>query len=90
MNAKQSLQENNAEMDRLKAENAKLRQAAKREFELKVSEKGCVSLYGHGGRFPVSLYPEQWDFVLGKAESIAAFIKANSTTLKFKPALVTS
>jgi len=49
------------ELERLRAENAQLKRAANRGVSLKVSEKGGVSVYGLG-RFPVTLYKEQWIF----------------------------
>jgi hypothetical protein len=72
-----------AEMERLKAENAALKAQATRGVSLKVSEKGGVSVYGLG-RFPVTLYKEQWTKLLDLAEDIRAFIKANDAQLKAK------
>ena len=73
-----------AELERLKAENANLKKATKpKELTLKVSQKGAVSLYGMG-RFPVTLYKEQWLKVLGKAEDIKDFIKENDSQLTTK------
>ena len=54
-------------------------------MSLKVSEKGAVSLYGLG-RFPVTLYKEQWLAALDKGDAIRAFIKANDKLLKNKTA----
>jgi hypothetical protein len=51
---------------------------------LKVSEKGGVSVYGLG-RFPVTLYKEQWAKLLGMADEIRAFIKEHESELKTKP-----
>jgi hypothetical protein len=48
-----------------------------------VSEKGAVSLYGIG-RFPVTLYKEQWGKILGMANEIEAFIRDNEHILKTK------
>jgi hypothetical protein len=48
-----------------------------------VSEKGAVSLYGMG-RFPVTLYKEQWLRILGNAPEIEAFIRDNESRLKSK------
>lgn len=67
----------------LKAENEKLKAKANPPLSMKVSEKGAVSLYGLG-RFPVTLYGEQWGKVLDKAEDIKAFIKANERKLATK------
>ncbi|MEA3209051.1 MAG: hypothetical protein QOE70_2108 [Chthoniobacter sp.] len=76
-----------SEIERLRAElaaaNAKLAAKAKPKISLKVSEKGAVSAYGLG-RFPVTLYREQWEAVLDKADDIRAFIAANAARLKTK------
>jgi hypothetical protein len=72
-----------AEIERLKAENDQLKQRASRGLSLKVSEKGAVSLYGIG-RFPVTLYKEQWLKVLGMKSEIEAFILENESQLKAK------
>jgi hypothetical protein len=50
---------------------------------MKVSEKGAVSVYGMG-RFPVTLYKEQWLRLLDMADDIRAFIAANEAHLKTK------
>ena len=73
----------NAELERLRAENAQLKRTANREMSLKVSEKGGVSVYGLG-RFPVTLYKEQWTKLLDMADDIRAFIRANEASLKTK------
>lgn len=73
-----------AELERLRAENEQLKQRAVRGVSLKVSEKGAVSVYGLG-RFPVTLYKEQWTKLLAMAEDITAFIKAHDAELKTKP-----
>lgn len=57
--------------------------SAQRKLTLKVSEKGAVSLYGMG-RFPVTLYAEQWERVLGEAEQIKAFLAINKHLLSVK------
>lgn len=67
----------------LKAENEKLRAKANPPITVKVSAKGAVSVYGLG-RFPVTLYGEQWNRVLDKSEEIRSFIKANATKLATK------
>ena len=72
-----------AELARLKAENAQLKNQRARGVSLKVSEKGGVSVYGLG-RFPVTLYKEQWSKLLDMAEEIRAFIKENESRLKAK------
>lgn len=73
-----------AELERLKAENEQLKTQRGRSGSLKVSEKGGVSVYGLG-RFPVTLYKEQWAKLLGMADEIRAFIKENEDKLKTKP-----
>jgi hypothetical protein len=73
-----------AELERLKAENETLKTRASRAISLKVSEKGGVSLYGLG-RFPVTLYKEQWAKLLDMADEIRAFLKDNDSKLKTKP-----
>ncbi len=72
-----------AELERLRAENERLRQVARRAGVIKVSEKGAVSVYGLG-RFPVTLYPEQWERLLAMADEIRAFIRDNADKLKWK------
>jgi len=73
-----------AELERLRAENATLKARGPRGVSLKVSEKGGVSVYGLG-RFPVTLYKEQWAKLLEMADEIRAFIKAHDSELKAKP-----
>jgi hypothetical protein len=72
-----------AELERLRAENAQLKNKDKGGLTLKVSEKGAVSLYGMG-RFPVTLYKEQSLRVLASASEIEAFIRDNDSRLKSK------
>ena len=72
-----------AELERLKAENEHLKSQRGRSSGLKVSEKGGVSVYGLG-RFPVTLYKEQWLKLLGMADDIRAFIEENAGKLKTK------
>ena len=72
-----------AEIERLRAENDKLKNKGVRGLSLKVSEKGGVSLYGVG-RFPVTLYKEQWRKILDMAPEIEAFMKENDSRLKAK------
>lgn len=57
--------------------------ATERKLTLKVSEKGAVSLYGMG-RFPVTLYGEQWTKLLAHAPTITAFLEANASLLSTK------
>jgi hypothetical protein len=56
---------------------------SKRDLEFKISEKGGVSVYGLG-RFPVTLYYEQWIRVLDIAEKLRAFLEENKSKLKLK------
>ena len=72
-----------AEVERLRAENEKLKNKRVRGLAIKVSEKGAVSLYGIG-RFPVTLYKEQWAKILNMAGEIEAFIRENDHLLKTK------
>jgi hypothetical protein len=72
-----------AELERLREENAKLKSKDSAGLSLKVSEKGAVSLYGMG-RFPVTLYKEQWLRILASAPEIEAFIQENDGKLKTK------
>lgn len=71
------------ELERLRAENERLKNRQTRGVSLKVSEKGGVSVYGLG-RFPVTLYKEQWTRLLEMADDIRAFIKENDAKLKAK------
>lgn len=73
------------ELERLRAQNAALLAtvANKGKVTLKVSEKGCVSVYGLG-RFPVTLYRGQMEKLLGEKENILAFIEANASKLAVK------
>jgi len=73
-----------AELERLKAENEALKQGPKRgSLSLKISEKGALSVYGLG-RFPVTLYKEQWIKLLGIGDEIKSFIESNNDRLKAK------
>jgi hypothetical protein len=72
-----------AEVERLKAENAALKARGGRGVSMKVSEKGGVSVYGLG-RFPVTLYQEQWLKLLDLSDDIRAFIHENEGRLKRK------
>jgi hypothetical protein len=73
-----------AELERLREENERLKNRQNRGVSLKVSEKGGVSVYGLG-RFPVTLYKEQWARLLAVADDIRSFIKENDSKLKAKP-----
>ena len=74
-----------AELERLKAENESLKKkkTATKEISFKVSQKGAVSVYGMG-RFPVTLYKEQWQRLLDKKEELLEFIDENDADLKTK------
>ncbi len=74
-----------AELERLRNENARLKGQPVRGLSLKVSEKGALSVYGLG-RFPVTLYKEQWQKLLEVADEIRAFLKENDARLKSKSA----
>jgi hypothetical protein len=70
-----------AEIEKLRVENDQLKNKSVRGLSLKVSEKGAVSLYGVG-RFPVTLYKEQWTKILGMKDEIEAFLQNNAHLLK--------
>ena len=72
-----------AELERLKAENERLKNRQTRGLSLKVSEKGGVSVYGLG-RFPVTLYKEQWVKLLDMSDDIRTFIRDHEASLKAK------
>lgn len=72
-----------AELERLRAENESLKQRKNSPVSMKVSEKGGLSIYGLG-RFPVTLYQEQWLKLLNLAEEIKQFIEENRDKLKAK------
>ena len=73
--------------DELKAQLAALQEKVKsrdrRALEFRVSEKGAVSLYGLG-RFPVTLYYEQWMKILDHVDELRAFLEENKPNLKLK------
>jgi hypothetical protein len=71
------------EIERLRAENENLKRPARGSMSLKVSEKGALSVYGLG-RFPVTLYREQWEKLLGMGDQIRQFIQENDQQLKKK------
>lgn len=71
------------EIERLKAENEALKAPARGQVSLRVSEKGGVSVYGLG-RFPVTLYKEQWEKLLATSDQIKKFIELNDNLLKKK------
>jgi hypothetical protein len=72
-----------SELERLRNENAALKKGASTGVRMKVSEKGAVSIYGMG-RFPATLYKEQWLKLLDMSAEIRAFIAANEAHLKTK------
>jgi hypothetical protein len=76
-----------AEVERLRQENERLKASSRSRggITLKISEKGGLSVYGLG-RFPVTLYKEQWAKLLDSAEDIRAFLKDNDAQLKTKAA----
>lgn len=77
-------EEMQAELERLKAENEALKKpAARGTISYKVSEKGAVSVYGLG-RFPVTLYREQWEKLLDRGDEIRKFMADNASKLKLK------
>jgi hypothetical protein len=78
-----SEQDLKAELERLKAENEALKNRGAKAVSLKVSEKGGVSVYGLG-RFPVTLYKEQWIRLLDMSDDIRSFIEENESKLKAK------
>jgi hypothetical protein len=72
-----------AELERLRRENEALKKGSSEGVRMKVSEKGGVSVYGMG-RFPVTLYKEQWLKLLSMSDEIRAFIAENEARLKAK------
>lgn len=71
------------ELEKLKAENEALKSRGAKGISMKVSEKGGLSVYGLG-RFPVTLYQEQWTKLLDMTDDIRAFMKENDGLLKKK------
>ena len=76
-------EEMKAELERLRNENAFLKKGAATGITMKVSEKGGLSVYGMG-RFPITLYKEQWLKLLDMSDAIRSFIAANDAALKAK------
>ena len=72
-----------AELERLRAENAALKKVGAKGLSMKVSEKGGLSIYGLG-RFPVTLYKEQWTKLLDMSEEIRTFLREHDSELKTK------
>jgi len=77
------LQDLQAELARLRAENQALKERPTQRLHLRVSPKGCVALAGLG-KWPVTLYASQWLAALGMADQIKAFIEANKDKLAWK------
>ena len=73
-----------AELERLRQENAALKKGSDKGISMKVSEKGGLSVYGLG-RFPITLYQEQWLALLNMSEEIRTFINTHKSELKAKP-----
>jgi hypothetical protein len=72
-----------AELERLRAENDALKRTKEKGLTMKIGEKGGLSVYGLG-RFPVTLYKEQWIRLLAMSDEIKAFIETNADRLKSK------
>jgi hypothetical protein len=72
-----------AELERLRAENEALKAKGARGLDLRVSEKGGVSLYGLR-RFPVTFYADEWEKLLDMADDIRRFVRENDARLKRK------
>lgn len=81
---RKSVKELETELARARAQLRAEKEKAAAEFRLKVGEKGGVSLFGHGQRFPTTLYADQWEFILDREKEIRAFIKAHESELKRK------
>jgi len=72
-----------AELDRLRRENAELKSKEKKELRLAVSQKGAASLYGIR-RFPITFYKEEWGIILGMSDEIEAFLAEHDAELSTK------
>jgi len=84
MEGRMSQENLESEVARLRAENEALKaRSGQRSGQLRVSDKGGVSVYGLG-RFPVTLYKEQWRRLLDMADEIRAFIREHESELKSK------
>ncbi len=70
-----------AEVERLRAENAALKERGSRSVRLQVSAKGGASLYGIR-RFPITFYVDEWERILDMADEIRAFLRENEASLK--------
>jgi hypothetical protein len=71
------------ELEKVKAENQRLKQQERGGLRLKISEKGALSVYGLG-RFPVTLYKEQWQRLLAQADALREFLEQHAGELKSK------
>jgi hypothetical protein len=71
------------ELELLRKQKAARDASEKRGISFTVSEKGAISVYGLG-RFPVTLYQEQWEKLLNEGDNIRAFIAENNARLKTK------
>ena len=78
-----SEEEMKAELERLRSENSALKKGAASGITMKVSEKGGLSVYGMG-RFPITLYKEQWLKLMDMSDAMRAVIAANDSVLKTK------
>jgi len=78
-----SEEEMKAELERLRSENTALKKGAATGITMKVSEKGGLSVYGMG-RFPITLYKEQWLKLMDMSDAMRAFIAVNDSVLKTK------
>ena len=76
-------EEMKAELERLRNENASLKKGAATGIAMKVSEKGGLSVYGMG-RFPITLYKEQWMKLMDMSDAIRSFIAENDAALNTK------
>ena len=76
-------EEMKAELERLRSENSALKRGAATGITMKVSEKGGLSVYGMG-RFPITLYKEQWLKLMDMSDAMRAFIAENDSVLKTK------
>jgi hypothetical protein len=72
-----------AQIEALKAENAKLKEARNAKLSMKVSDKGALSVYGLG-RFPVTLYRGQWERLIEIIPSLQALVAENASKLAVK------
>lgn len=77
MSTEQQLQ---AELAKLRAENERLKAAAKSKLKLAVSKSGGVMVLGMR-RFPITFFKKEWIILLSMADDIKAFIKANEAKL---------